>query len=48
MYVQSSTTTTVRRYTDQLGAALGAVVDIQKEFSDVKMDTQRLVVCSST
>ena len=36
----------MRRCTDQLGVALGAVVDVQKEFSDVKRETQRLVQCS--
>ena len=36
----------MRRCTDQLGVALGAVVDVQKEFSDVKRETQQLVQCS--
>ena len=38
---QSTTTATMKRCTDQLGVALGAVVDVQKEFSDVKKETQR-------
>ena len=38
---QSTTTATMERCTNQLGVALGAVVDVQKEFSDVKKETQR-------